>query len=126
MRNAEIREKVAQQGIKYWQIAKKMDIDACTLSKKLRTEMKEEDKNKMMQAIVEIMNERSSKTMYKTNAIETDNKITVDINGLQAMLSIGKNTAAEIGEKAGAVIRIGRRKLYNVKKIQEYMDGLSQ
>lgn len=103
-----------------------MGIDACTLSKKLRAEMKEEDKNKMMQAIVEIMNERRSKTMYKTNVIETNNKITVDINGLQAMLSIGKNTAAEIGEKAGAVIRIGRRKLYNVKKIQEYMDGLSQ
>lgn len=64
--------------------------------------------------------------MHKTNIIETDNKITVDINGLQAMLSVGKNTAANVGEKAGAVIRIGRRKLYNVKKIEEYMQQLTE
>lgn len=62
--------------------------------------------------------------MHKTNVIETDNKIAVDINGLQAMLSVGKNTAADVGEKAGAVIRLGRRKLYNVKKIQAYMDSM--
>lgn len=60
--------------------------------------------------------------MHKTNVNETGYKITVDINGLQTMLSVGKNSAAEIGEKAGAVIRIGRRKLYNVKKIIEYME----
>lgn len=64
--------------------------------------------------------------MHKTNIIETDNKITVDINGLQAMLSVGKNTAADVGEKAGAVIRIGRRKLYNVKKIEAYMQQLTE
>lgn len=64
--------------------------------------------------------------MRKTNSIETDSKITVDINGLQAMLSIGRNTAAEIGEKAGAVIRIGRRKLYNVSKIEDYMNKLTE
>lgn len=64
--------------------------------------------------------------MYKTSAIESDNKITVDIVGLQGMLSVGKNTAADIGDKAGAVIRIGRRKLYNVKKIQAYMDGIAE
>lgn len=61
--------------------------------------------------------------MRKTNVIESDNKITVDINGLQAMLSVGRNTANEIGEKAGAVIRIGRRKLYNVNKVQAYIDS---
>ncbi len=64
--------------------------------------------------------------MHKTNIIETDNKITVDINGLQAMLSVGKNTAADVGEKAGAVIRIGRRKLYNVRKIELYMEQLTE
>lgn len=63
--------------------------------------------------------------MHKTNYIETDNKLTVDINGLQAMLSLGRNTAATIGEEAGAVIRIGRRKLYSVKKIEAYMSQLT-
>lgn len=64
--------------------------------------------------------------MYKTNNTETDIKITVDINGLQSMLSVGKTTAAEIGEKAGAIVRIGRRKLYNVRKVQEYIDKLTE
>lgn len=64
--------------------------------------------------------------MHKTNIIETNNKITVDINGLQAMLSVGKNTAADVGEKAGAVIKIGRRKLYNVRKIELYMEQLTE
>ena len=65
--------------------------------------------------------------MRKTNStIESDNKITVDINELKEMLSIGRNNAAEIGEKAGAVIRIGRRKLYNVRKVTEYMDKLTE
>lgn len=64
--------------------------------------------------------------MRKTNVIESDNKISVDINGLQAMLSCGKNTAIAIGDQAGAVIRVGRRKLYNVQKIQAYMDKLTE
>ena len=64
------------------------------------------------------------KTMYKTTVLDCDNKITVDITGLQAMLSIGKNTAAALGEEAGAVVRIGRRKLYNVQKIQQYINSM--
>lgn len=64
--------------------------------------------------------------MHKTNEVKTDKKILVDINGLQAMLSIGKNTASGIGEKAGAVVRIGTRKLYNVKKIEEYIEQLTE
>ena len=64
--------------------------------------------------------------MHKTNNAETDNKIAVDINGLQAMLSLGRNTTAEIGEKAGAVIKIGRRRLYNVKKVEEYINSITE
>ena len=64
--------------------------------------------------------------MRKTNNTETDHKITVDINGLQAMLSIGRITADEIGKEAGAVVRIGRRKLYNVAKVQAYIDCITE
>lgn len=63
--------------------------------------------------------------MRKTTNIDCDNKITVDINGLQALLSLGRCTADEIGEKAGAVVRVGRRKLYNVEKIKKYINDLS-
>lgn len=53
-------------------------------------------------------------------------KITVGIYELMEMLGVGKNTADNIGRDAGAVVKIGRRKLFNVNKIQEYMDKLSE
>lgn len=64
--------------------------------------------------------------MYKRENFDCDNKLAVDIYELQAMLSVGKNTADEIGEKAGAVIRIGRRKLFVVKKVEAYLDQLTE
>jgi hypothetical protein len=64
--------------------------------------------------------------MYKRNTIEFDKKITIDINELQTMLSVGRNTALQIGKNAGAVIKIGRRTLYRIDKIQEYMNTLTE
>ena len=64
--------------------------------------------------------------MNKTTVVENDNKIAVDVAGLMAMLSCGKSTANKIGEEAGAVIRIGRRKLFNVEKIKEHMNKLTE
>ena len=64
--------------------------------------------------------------MYKRNTIEFDKKITIDINELQIMLSVGRNTALQIGKNAGAVIKIGRRTLYRIDKIQEYMNTLTE
>ena len=64
--------------------------------------------------------------MLKAN-ISNDNrnvdKIAVDINRLQDMLCVGKRSADRIGEEAGAVIKIGRRKLYNVEKIKTYINN---
>ena len=56
---------------------------------------------------------------------ETDIKITVDINGLAAMLSCGHATARKIGEQAGARVEIGRRMLYMVDKVYKYLDALA-
>lgn len=64
--------------------------------------------------------------MYKTNVKENNKKITVDIIGLQNMLSVGKNTANKIGEEAGAVVRLGKRKIYIVSKIEAYINGKSE
>ena len=64
--------------------------------------------------------------MNKRTHIENANTLTVDITALQGMLSVGKNTADDIGEKAGAVIRIGRRKLYNVKKVEAYLEQITE
>lgn len=54
----------------------------------------------------------------KNNAVE---RITVDIKQLTEMLSVGRNTALAIAEEAGAGIKFGRRKLYSVERIKEYM-----
>lgn len=50
----------------------------------------------------------------------------VDTNGLQAMLSSGRKTAVSVGNAAGARIQVGRRVLWNVKKIQKYLDTISE
>lgn len=64
--------------------------------------------------------------MNATATFNIDKKYTVDMKELRAMLSLGRNSCEKLGEEAGAVIRIGRRKLYNVKKIQNYLDGISK
>lgn len=64
--------------------------------------------------------------MQKTGAPRINEKITVDIIELMTMLSLGKTTAANIGKEAGAVITVGRRKLYNVAKIKAYMNNKAE
>ncbi len=64
--------------------------------------------------------------MRKTRSIETERKLTVDIRELQGMLSVGQQSAAAIGEAAGAVVRIGRRKLYRVDRVEAYINHLTE
>lgn len=64
--------------------------------------------------------------MRKTKTIESDRKIMVDIKELQGMLSIGMQSAAAIGEAAGAVVRVGRRKLYRVDRIESYIASITE
>lgn len=61
--------------------------------------------------------------MNKRIKSENKNKLAVDIVELQSMLSLGRNSAAELGEAADAVLRVGRRKLYNVERIKNYLDA---
>ena len=64
--------------------------------------------------------------MRKTRTTDTEKKIMVDINELQGMLSVGMQSAATIGTAAGAVVRIGRRKLYRVDKVEAYINKLNE
>ena len=70
---------------------------------------------------------KGAKSMNATRKLEsTAEKRTVDTAGLQAMLSSGRKTAVEIGIAAGARIQVGRRVLWNVNKVQEYLDCISE
>lgn len=65
--------------------------------------------------------------MLKRNNTPSDaNKIMVSIEELQDMLSVGRNTAKQIGIDAGASVKVGRRRLYNVSKVEEYMNRLTE
>lgn len=65
--------------------------------------------------------------MNATKQIKTlEDRRMVDTNGLQAMLSSGRKTAVEIGTAARARVQVGRRVLWNVKKIEQYLDTISE
>ena len=63
--------------------------------------------------------------MRKTTEFKAENRLTVDIEGLMAMLSCGEVTAKKIADYAEARVIIGRRVLYNVDKIKKYLDAMA-
>ena len=64
--------------------------------------------------------------MNKTKERPTSQPITVNIDKLSAMLSCSHATARKIGEQAGAKIVIGRRVLYSVEKVKNYLSYLEE
>lgn len=65
---------------------------------------------------------RETKRNYN---VPPSDKHLVDSVELQILLCCGSATAVKIGEAAGGRVKIGRRVLWNVKKIQEYLDAIS-
>ena len=51
--------------------------------------------------------------------------ITVDKTELMQLLGVGRWTAEKIAEEAGASIKIGKRRLYSVSKIEDYISRLA-
>lgn len=63
-----------------------------------------------------------NKTITKLN----QDVIAVDIDRLASILTCGHATARKIGEQAEARIYIGRRVLYSVSKIQQYLNDIAE
>ncbi|MFG6366865.1 MAG: hypothetical protein K1W16_00290 [Lachnospiraceae bacterium] len=63
--------------------------------------------------------------MKKT--LNRDNKelLTVNADTLAGMLNCGRATAVKIGTDSGAKIQIGRRTLYKVSIIEEYLNAIA-
>lgn len=53
MANADIRYKSLESGVPHWKIARRLGIDASTLSRRLRNELPEAEKAKILKAIEE-------------------------------------------------------------------------
>ena len=63
--------------------------------------------------------------MRKTKERASENMLAVDLEGLAAMLSCGEATARQIGADAQARIIVGRRVLYSVQKIENYINTVA-
>ena len=61
----------------------------------------------------------------RKTAVNSQRK-TVDTFELQSMLGCGRKGAVDIGIAAEARVQIGRRVFWNVKKIQQYLDAISE
>lgn len=57
---------------------------------------------------------------------ETGAPITIGLPELMARLNSGRQTAEKVAAAAGAKIKIGRRTLYHVGKIERYLDQLAE
>lgn len=51
MQNRQIREALKKTGLRQWQLAKLLDVNEFTLSRKLREELPEEEKKKILEVI---------------------------------------------------------------------------
>lgn len=64
--------------------------------------------------------------------IKTDNRnlslrnLSVNTETLMEVLDCGRKTATEIGNKAGAKMCVGRKILWNLKLIQQYLDTIAE
>lgn len=63
--------------------------------------------------------------MRRTTRRHSERKIMVDIEELAGMLSCGQASAKKIAEEAEARIYIGRRVLYSVEKVKQYLEKMS-
>ena len=61
MKNKEIRETLEKCNVRYWELAEKYGISPSSLSVKLRVELPESEKLKMLSLICEIAEEKENK-----------------------------------------------------------------
>lgn len=52
-------------------------------------------------------------------------RLAVTTDQLQALLGCGRKSAVDVGELAEARIQLGKRVLWNVQKVQTYLDLIS-
>lgn len=60
------------------------------------------------------------------NYIPYNQRILVSLKELQSLCSCGRVAAEKIGKESGATIRVGRRVLYNLEKVKEYINSVTE
>ncbi len=57
--------------------------------------------------------------------VDLGNKITISTEELASVLSCGRNMAYKVGMDSGAMVKIGKRTLWNVESVKRYINNLS-
>lgn len=66
MHNLDIRKAIESSNFKYWQVANKLKMNDGNFSRLLRTELDENNKNKILKAIEELKEEREGWNQKKS------------------------------------------------------------
>jgi len=61
----------------------------------------------------------------QNESIISQDRLAVTTERLQNILDCGRPTAVEIGTLAKARVEVGRRVLWNVSKVQKYLDTIA-
>lgn len=59
-----------------------------------------------------------------TNAVTGETRL-MDTEELRAYTNLGRNNAMKLGEEIGAKVKIGKRVLWDRRKIDKYLDELT-
>lgn len=62
-----------------------------------------------------------NKTTKTYNEIDLTRKLAVDTEELQQILSLGRKSAVEVGKAANAQIMVGKRIIWSLQRVQEYL-----
>lgn len=62
----------------------------------------------------------------RDRSIPLTEKLSVDTLELQTLLGCGRSSAVKIGAAAEAQLRIGKRVLWSVARVQKYLDQIAE
>jgi len=121
--NWNLRMMIKTSGFTQKDVADELGIDFSTLSVWLRTKHHNAQIKDALESLKRKENDEMRATKKDSNLKE---RVLVNLKELQALCGCGRCCAEEIAEKAEASVRIGRRHLFNVNKIQAYLDSIAQ
>lgn len=61
----------------------------------------------------------------RTMIADTGETRLMDTDQLRAYIGIGRNNAMKVGDEIGARVQIGKRVLWDRRKVDEYIDALT-
>lgn len=65
-----------------------------------------------------LMNEKTTQNIITPRLLNTDE--------LMSYIGLGRNRSVELGDRIGARVQIGRRVLWDRKKLDEYFNSLTE